>query len=158
MWPVAVPNVCRRLQSSKTDVVLLDISMPDISGYELARQIRSRPQNASLAILALSAYADPEHAELSLAAGCDDHLAKPAARLRSQSPWPARSSVDATWPHTPVRPAGRSDTLHPHPAAPQFFQLLFFLEPQASSLKPSLSPALAPATGLVLPVAKRPRF
>jgi CheY-like chemotaxis protein len=67
-----------RLQSFNADVLLLDLSMPDISGYELARQIRSRPEYVSLAIVALSAYDDPERIELSLAAGCDDHHAKPA--------------------------------------------------------------------------------
>ena len=67
-----------RLESFRPDVLLLDISMPNVSGYDLAKQIRSQPEFSRLALIALSGYADAEHADASLAAGFDDHLAKPA--------------------------------------------------------------------------------
>ena len=66
------------LESFTPDVLLLDILMPDVCGYDLAKQIRSQPEFSTMAIIALSGFADAEHAELSLAAGCDEHVAKPA--------------------------------------------------------------------------------
>ncbi|HEX4142362.1 MAG TPA: response regulator [Pirellulales bacterium] len=66
-----------RLESFQPDVLLLDIAMPQVSGYELARQIRTRPAFEQLVIFAISGYADSQHAQWSLDAGCDRHLAKP---------------------------------------------------------------------------------
>ena len=51
--------------------------MPKISGYELAKQIRSRGEFETVAIIAMSGYADSQHAQWSLDAGCDQHLVKP---------------------------------------------------------------------------------
>ena len=66
------------LESFKPAVLLLDIGMPRISGYTLAKQIRARQEFARMAIIAISGYADAEHVQQSLDAGCDQHLAKPA--------------------------------------------------------------------------------
>jgi CheY-like chemotaxis protein len=66
-----------RLAAFNPDVVLLDLAMPKVSGYDLAKQIRACPQFENVIILAVSGYADPKHARLSLEAGCDRHLAKP---------------------------------------------------------------------------------
>jgi CheY-like chemotaxis protein len=63
------------LESFKPDVVLLDIAMPRISGYELARQIRA--QEETIPIIAMSGYGDHQHAQWSIEAGCDHHLVKP---------------------------------------------------------------------------------
>ena len=65
------------LQSFRPDVVLLDIGMPTISGYDLAKEIRAQPKFDRVALIALSGYADPQHAKLSLEVGCEKHLAKP---------------------------------------------------------------------------------
>ncbi len=66
-----------QVESFQPDVVLLDIAMPRISGYALARQIRSEQKFDRVAVIALSGYCDYEHRELSLEAGCDQHLVKP---------------------------------------------------------------------------------
>jgi CheY-like chemotaxis protein len=67
------------LESFSPDVLLLDIGMPKLSGYDLARQIRTRPEFGQLVIFAISGYADSKHAQWSLEAGCDRHLVKPVS-------------------------------------------------------------------------------
>jgi len=66
-----------RLESFRPNVLLLDIAMPEISGYELAKQIRTRPEFERLVIFAISGYGDRKHVQWSLEAGCDRHLVKP---------------------------------------------------------------------------------
>jgi CheY-like chemotaxis protein len=58
-------------------VVLLDIGMPGMDGYEVARQLRTRESGRSLIILALTGYAQPEDRARSEEAGFTDHLRKP---------------------------------------------------------------------------------
>jgi len=65
------------LSRIRPDVALLDIAMPDMSGYDLARQIRSR-MGAAVRIVALSGFGLPEDRARALEAGFDHHLLKPA--------------------------------------------------------------------------------
>jgi CheY-like chemotaxis protein len=65
------------LEMFKPAVLLLDIAMPRISGYALAKQIRARAEFDRVIIIAVSGYADPQHMQWSLDAGCDQHLPKP---------------------------------------------------------------------------------
>ena len=61
------------------DVILLDINLPDIDGYEVARRLR-RSENTDLhytPIIAITANALKGDAEKALAAGCDIYMAKP---------------------------------------------------------------------------------
>jgi CheY-like chemotaxis protein len=61
------------------DLVLLDINLPDIDGYEVARRLRGN-QKSSLAyvpIIAITANALKGDAEKALAAGCDVYMSKP---------------------------------------------------------------------------------
>jgi CheY-like chemotaxis protein len=58
-------------------VILLDIAMPRISGYQLAKDIRREPGFANVSIVAISGYGDTAHKEQSLDAGIDHHLLKP---------------------------------------------------------------------------------
>ncbi len=57
------------------DVVLCDLGVPSIDGYEIARRLRARGYRARL--VALTGYAAPEGAERARKAGFDDHLPKP---------------------------------------------------------------------------------
>jgi CheY-like chemotaxis protein len=67
------------LESFKPDILLPDIAMPRISGYELVSRIRSQPKFEKLPIFALSGYADSEHIQRSLDFGCNQHLIKPVS-------------------------------------------------------------------------------
>jgi signal transduction histidine kinase/ActR/RegA family two-component response regulator len=58
-------------------VVLLDIGMPDMDGYEVARELRAREQTRSMTIIALTGYGQPEDRVRAEAAGFTDHLTKP---------------------------------------------------------------------------------
>ncbi len=57
------------------NLILLDISMPELDGYEVARQIRKF--NPNVVIIAQTALASSRDIELALEAGCNDHIAKP---------------------------------------------------------------------------------
>ncbi len=59
------------------NVALLDIGLPGMDGYELARRLRATPSPNGLRIVALSGYSEPKDRARSRAAGFDDHLGKP---------------------------------------------------------------------------------
>jgi signal transduction histidine kinase/CheY-like chemotaxis protein len=60
------------------DVVLLDIGMPGMDGYEVARRIRASPENRHISLIALTGWGQDEDRKRSVAAGFDHHLVKPA--------------------------------------------------------------------------------
>jgi PAS domain S-box-containing protein len=61
----------------RPDLVLLDLRMPDMDGYEAARRIRGLPELEKIIIIALSASVFDQTRAESMDAGCDDFLAKP---------------------------------------------------------------------------------
>ena len=58
-------------------VVLLDIGLPDMSGYEVAKQMRPLPGMAKACLVALTGYGQERDRNLSRQAGLDHHLTKP---------------------------------------------------------------------------------
>ena len=66
-----------RGSQSSFDLALLDIGLPGMDGYELAAQLRCQAWSPSCRFVALSGYAQPQDRARSLAAGFDEHLAKP---------------------------------------------------------------------------------
>jgi two-component system cell cycle response regulator DivK len=66
-------------QGYDVDLILLDINLPDIDGYEVARQLRNSPKHelAYTPIIAITANALRGDAEKALAAGCDVYMSKP---------------------------------------------------------------------------------
>jgi two-component system OmpR family response regulator len=64
-------------QSFAPDAVVLDIGLPGIDGYEVARRLRARPETAKALIVAVTGYGQKEDRERSRAAGFDHHLVKP---------------------------------------------------------------------------------
>ena len=60
------------------DVVLLDIGMPGMDGYEVARRIRANPKNRHISLIALTGWGQDEDRQRSTAAGFNHHLVKPA--------------------------------------------------------------------------------
>jgi CheY-like chemotaxis protein len=59
------------------DIVILDIGLPDISGYEVARALRARAGGRPLYLAAVTGWGQPEDRLQALAAGFDHHLLKP---------------------------------------------------------------------------------
>jgi two-component system cell cycle response regulator DivK len=66
-------------ESQDVDLILLDINLPDIDGYEVARRLRSSPKYglAYIPIIAITANALRGDAEKALNAGCDVYMSKP---------------------------------------------------------------------------------
>ena len=66
-------------ENEQVDLILLDINLPDIDGYEVARRLRtsSKHQLASIPIIAITANALKGDAEKALDAGCDVYMSKP---------------------------------------------------------------------------------
>jgi CheY-like chemotaxis protein len=63
--------------SAAPELVLLDIGLPDMSGYEVARRMRALPGGDALKIIAISGWGQPDDIARSKAAGIDRHLVKP---------------------------------------------------------------------------------
>lgn len=61
----------------KPDVIFLDLRMPGVDGFELARRLREQPGGAKLKLIAMSASVLSFNREKAFAAGCDDFLPKP---------------------------------------------------------------------------------
>jgi signal transduction histidine kinase len=59
------------------DAVLLDIGLPDLNGYELARRLRRLPGGAGLTLIATTGWGQDKDRQRAFEAGCDHHLTKP---------------------------------------------------------------------------------
>ena len=59
------------------ELILLDINLPDISGYEVARALRSQLQFAETVLIALTGYGQPEDVQRAVEAGFNAHIVKP---------------------------------------------------------------------------------
>lgn len=64
-------------QADSPDVILMDLSLPEMDGWEAARRLKADPATQSIPIIALTAYASESDRESALQAGCDDYETKP---------------------------------------------------------------------------------
>jgi two-component system cell cycle response regulator DivK len=76
----------RTIQTELPDVVLLDMNLPVMDGWTVAKNLKENPETARIPIIALTAHALSGDREKALAAGCDDYHPKPVdfSRLLSQ--------------------------------------------------------------------------
>ena len=74
-------SAVERARADKPDVVLLDIDLPDMSGYEVARQLREHLFDKPPLIIAVTGYAPESDRQRSEEAGIDLHLVKPVEPL-----------------------------------------------------------------------------
>jgi len=63
--------------SEKPDIILLDMSLPVVDGWEAAKQIKANPLSAGVPLIALTAHAMAADRERAMSAGCDDFDTKP---------------------------------------------------------------------------------
>jgi CheY-like chemotaxis protein len=75
------PSGLARLQSFMPDVALIDVGLPGLDGYALARLARSRPETCGVRLVALTGYGQAEDRERALTAGFDRHVTKPVDPL-----------------------------------------------------------------------------
>ena len=68
----------KKAQDEHPDLIILDIMLPGLDGYEICHRLRQKPENATLPILMLSAKARQDDRNIGLRMGADDYLTKPA--------------------------------------------------------------------------------
>lgn len=71
------PSGMRIAEQEVPDLILMDINLPEIDGYEVTARLRQIPTLAHVPIVALTAYVLKGDRERSLAAGCDGYIQKP---------------------------------------------------------------------------------
>lgn len=79
------PSGLEKARAFRPDVVLCDIGLPEIDGYEMARRMRADPDLRGMRLVALSGYASPEDVAKAKRAGFDTHLAKPSSLAKVES-------------------------------------------------------------------------
>lgn len=98
----------QRLQAGDIDVVVLDVGLPDLGGFEVCRRLRAQPgPSAQLPVIFLTARNDEVDRVLGLELGADDYMTKPfsprelvarvRARLRRAASVVAAPGADAGW-------------------------------------------------------------
>jgi two-component system CheB/CheR fusion protein len=73
------------IRTTDFQAVLVDIGLPDMDGYEVARQIRMLPGSRAKLLVALTGYGQEEDKRRALSAGFDQHLIKPVDVERLQN-------------------------------------------------------------------------
>jgi CheY-like chemotaxis protein len=64
-------------QKTRPDLILLDIQLPEMDGYEVVRRLKSQPATAAIPVVAVTSYAMAGDREAILAAGCHGYVEKP---------------------------------------------------------------------------------
>lgn len=109
-----------KVQEAKPDLILLDVMMPKMDGYEVTRRLRANPQTAGIPIILFTAKAQVDDKVAGLEAGADDYLTKPThpaelvARVRNILKRPATTMLP------PLPPEPQSAVAGSRTAAPSY--------------------------------------
>jgi DNA-binding response OmpR family regulator len=130
----------QRLSAERPDLVLLDVMMPRISGWEVCRQIRAC--SAVPVIMLTAKSADPDIVT-GLQAGADDYVTKPfsMAQLQARIEAVLRRSAPATRGQHASRPAFRSDSQPAVPIEPRQERALTAASARSRAEQPETTPA-----------------
>jgi two-component system CheB/CheR fusion protein len=79
------PSALELASTFRPDIALLDIGLPQMNGYELARRLREMPGMNRVLFVAITGYAGEEERRRSHEAGFNLHLVKPIERIRLQN-------------------------------------------------------------------------
>ena len=70
-------DALEKVEQARPNIILMDISLPKIDGYEVTRRLKNSTIFSSIPIIALTAHAMKGDKEKALAAGCDGYISKP---------------------------------------------------------------------------------
>jgi len=96
------PAALEAIESHRPSLVLLDLGMPGMSGFEVAQRVRALPQFAEVSLVALTGWGQEEDRQRTREAGFDDHLIKPvdlaalSALLAQMAAQPPASQASAS--------------------------------------------------------------
>ncbi|MBM4424987.1 MAG: response regulator [Chloroflexi bacterium] len=76
-WALNGLSGLEKAEANPPDVIMLDINLPDLDGYEVARRLRAHATLRAIPIIAITANALKGDADKALAAGCDLYMPKP---------------------------------------------------------------------------------
>jgi two-component system cell cycle response regulator DivK len=68
---------CEMAAAERPDIILMDLEMPVVDGWEATRRLKSNPQTRDIPVIALSAHALAGEGQRALAAGCNEFDSKP---------------------------------------------------------------------------------
>jgi two-component system cell cycle response regulator DivK len=86
-------------RSAAPDLILMDMSLPVVDGWEATRQLKADPATVKIPVIALTAHAMAEDRAKAMAAGCDDFDTKPVELVR------LLAKIDAMLKLPPTAPA-----------------------------------------------------
>ena len=70
-------DTLEKVRSFKPDLILLDVMMPKLSGFDVCEKLKSNPETKGIMILMVTALSELGDIERAVNAGCDDYLSKP---------------------------------------------------------------------------------
>lgn len=70
-------NGLKLAEENRPDLVLLDLTLPEMDGWEVVRRLKENPETSTIRVVALTAHTLPGDRKRALEAGCDGYLSKP---------------------------------------------------------------------------------